>query len=572
MLEDFYFSDPRVALVPIEHLSATGVSPEFARVLAERIAGGAGIVAILDEAFPLYWERIGRLVGRTRSWPPPRLRNVAIVDSSTFIPPYVQLLNTSTWTLFDCDFDPATSSVEFVAYLLAHGDRMSITGEVTSAALHNAAYWFERNEAEIAEFQSGARVSTRPDAEAFAALADAIPWLRQLCHETLRPPSGSIGHRTIAGTGLLVPLAFESEPARLVEHWTRSATTAVRKYFAHYETGDRGELAVTIDWLREQTHAFVITGRNNRVLWDSSHPDRIAPVRSELRTAGSATLLSIRDDLGVLDHHTERFRRCAPDHEALPIPEGGLAQDGYAYLYSGRKILAYNLHEEHLDRLRVPSLPYARAMLGARAYHEWCHLAVGAGWVRTVAPPTELARLIEELRDEFDDALAAAPQAVRQVAGPDLLALVASHGRDFTVDWGSASLRVAGETGGAALVRLLLPRVADYQANLIAVRLQRIDEREAYVRQNIRTLRGLYGAAQTWRMFARYLYELQYLRFSSVDDSRQYFLRSTWFDADFLDSGIVTLDAFERIDGAFRALLDTFAIDDTVLRLPAASC
>ncbi len=567
MLDQFYFSDPRVTLVPIEHLSERGVSAEMAATLKDRVAGGERIGDWINQAFPRYHERTRDLARRSRAWAPPRLRNIAVVASSTSIPPYVQLLNTSTWTLFDCDFDPATSSIELLAYLFVHGERMSITGEATLVALHNAAYWFDRDDAEIANFQHGARASSRPDAAAYAALADAMPWLRRLYHEPLRPPPNPIGYRAIAGTGLLVDAAQESDAERLVSQWTQSATSAVQRYFAAYQTSEPGELSALLDWLREQRHEFVVTGRSNRVLWDGDNADRLGPLRNELRRASGPALRSIRSDLAVIDHHSADFRARASRYDALPEADEEIAQDGYTYLLRGRKILAYNLFEAHLDRLRVPSLPFARAMLGARAYHEWCHLAVNAGWVRTTTTATDLDRRILELRDTLDDAIAAAPQAVRRVAGSDLLALVDSHGPAVPVHWGCGTVSVPGETGGASLLRMILPRVADYLANLLAARLQRVDEREAYVRQNIRTLRGLYGAAQMWRMFARYLYEKQYLRFSEVPDRSEYFVRSTWFDADFLDSGIVSADRFDHIDRAFAALLDAFDIDASAIRI-----
>lgn len=105
MLVSFYFADPRAVLVPIEHLSPRGMSAAFADALAARRADAEGIRRFVDAALPRYWERCERLASRSRAWPHPRIRNIAIVDPSTAIPPYVQLLNTSTWTLFDCELD-----------------------------------------------------------------------------------------------------------------------------------------------------------------------------------------------------------------------------------------------------------------------------------------------------------------------------------------------------------------------------------------------------------------------------------------------------------------------------------
>jgi hypothetical protein len=570
MLDELYFGDPRVVLVPIEHLSPTGLSDEMTEALRKRSQHHCQIAEMVTAAFPLYWARTSRLSSRLRSWAPPRLRNIAIVDSSTAIPPYVQLLNTSTWTLFDCDCNPASSSVELFAYLLAHGDRMSLTGEATLAALHNAAYWFERTESEIEDFTRGATASTRPDAAALRALAAAIPWMRQLAHETLRPPQNPQLYRPIGETGLLVPRSLEREPPRLVIEYTRSAKVALQEYYGHYRTAERGEIAATLDWLREKPHSLVVTGRNNRILWDCQYPDRVGPLRSELRRAGAESLQSIRADLAVVDHHSQDFRDRCTRFDDLPVPDAEIGQDGYTYLYRGRRILAYNLHERHLDRLKVPALPFARAMLGARAYHEWCHLAVDAGWVTSSATSEELGVLTTELREGFDTAIEGASERIRRMAGADLAALAQPYGAERPVSCGRIDIPVAGTSAGAALVRLLLARAADFQANLLAARLQRIDEREVYVRQNIRSLRADYGANQIWRMLGRYLYELQYLRFSAIEDKRTYFLRSTWFDCDFLDSGILSMESFERLDRAWCRLFDTFAIDHGKIRVPPA--
>jgi hypothetical protein len=568
MLDDFYFRDSRLLLVPIEHLSPSGVSADFSRILAERRRNGAALAAAIDEAFPLYWQRSSALAGRSRQWPPPRLRNIAVIDADTAIPPYVQLLNTSTWTLFDCDFDARRSNAEFLAYLLAHGDRMASTGEVTMAALHNAAYWFDRSDDEISRFRAAASSSRRPDAAAYAALAEAIDWLRELEHETLRPPRSAGGRLPIAATGYLVPRRLREKPDRLVATWTAAARQAVQRYHSRHCQTDRQSLQQLLDWLRADAPDMLITGRDNRVLWDPAAAERIGAVRNELRRAGGETVRSIHRDLEIVDHHSRCFRERAVLAE-LPAAGEEIAQDGYTYLYAGRRALAYNLHEPLLQRLAAPALPFARSMLGARAYHEWCHLAVDAGWVGTSVPDEQVLARIEALRELFDEAVANAPPAVRRLGDDDLHVLRASYPADRTVDWGGAAISVGGATSGAALLRMLLPRVADYKANLAAARLQSDDEREAYVRQNVRTLRGEYQRPQLWRALARYLYELQYLRFSSVPDRREYFLRSTWFDADFIDSGILTTELFESLDHAFAQLLDVFTVDESKLRLPA---
>ena len=116
---------------------------------------------------------------------------------------------------------------------------------------------------------------------------------------------------------------------------------------------------------------------------------------------------------------------------------------------------------------------------------------------------------------------------------------------------------------GHALVGIILNRIDDYQANLLAQRFLTVAERETYVRQNIRELRSQYAPEQLWRMLARYLYEYQYLGFSAVDDREEYFLRSTWFDADFIAAGVMNRDAFQSLAGAVGAVCGAFEVDES---------
>ena len=132
-----------------------------------------------------------------------------------------------------------------------------------------------------------------------------------------------------------------------------------------------------------------------------------------------------------------------------------------------------------------------------------------------------------------------------------------------------AALTAGGEqTAGAALSRQLLMRMADFQANLLARRYLSVAECETYVRQNVRTLRAEAGKAAVWRTLVRYLYELQYLRFSDVADHRTFFLRSTWFDADYLETGLIDDATFDALAAAVGEICDSYAVDESQFRAP----
>ena len=156
MLDDFYFADPRLVLIPLEGLGPDGVDPGFAATLRARCGWPESWIDLLDEGFALYWERLGALARRGRDLSPPRLRNVGVVTDPDAVRPFASILNTSTWTLYASDLDPERSDAELVAYLLAHGDRMTETGEVTLAAVHLAGWWFERSADERQAFAAAA--------------------------------------------------------------------------------------------------------------------------------------------------------------------------------------------------------------------------------------------------------------------------------------------------------------------------------------------------------------------------------------------------------------------------------
>jgi hypothetical protein len=550
-LADYYLADPRLVLVPIEHLGRAGMTEAFAALVGEQRGWTAERIALFDGGFARYWERT-RMLAHSGTWAAPRLRNVAVIADPLAVRPYVQLLNTSTWLLYDCDLDPEISHAELVTYLLVHGDRVSQLGEITLAAVHDAAYWFERTDAERAAFAAAAARSPRPDAEAFRALAEATDWLRQLRHQTLRPPLVVSPHRPVPGTGLLVPRALDAEPPRLVAHWAKVAERALAAYYARWSAADPEAVRAACDWLAADRPPLLVTAEHGRIVWDVETPERLGALRGVLKQADGVAVRSILADLQVVAAHTRSFSAALVTPAALPAPAADTEQSGYTYLHRERGLIAYNLREAGMERLRGPDLPYARAMLGARTAHEWAHLAAMAGWVPRTVDDDRFAELTAAFAVQVERVIAGAPVRVRGPAEADLAALA------------------AGGSAGVALARLLLTRVPDYQANLVAWRLMSRRERETYVRHNVRTLRPFYAPPQIWRMLIRYLYEYQYLGLSAVEDARSYFLRSTWFDVDFLASGVLDEARFDALAGAAGDLCTCYAIDATRLRLPPA--
>ncbi len=540
-LADFYLADSRLVLIPIEHLAPSGMSRELADLLVAEREWTRERIALFDRSFQLYWSRSAALAGRTRTWVAPRIRHVAIVDEPTSVRPYVQLLNTSAWLLYASDFDPERSDPELAAYLFAHGDRMALTGEVTLAALHNAVWWFDRTEDECAAFATAAARSSRPDAAGFVAVANALPWLRRLRHETLDPPLVVSPHRSIPGTGLLVPQALEHEPRGLVDAMTAAARQAVDTYRRAWSTSPDAEIAALVQWLATDAPPLLVTAERGRVVWDPDHPDRVGAMRSASKRGDAGAVASIAEDLRVVARHTRAFLAALTEPDGLPMPAPDTEQGGYSYLHRERRLIAYDLDERGMERYCGPALPYARAMLGARTVHEWAHLAVDAGWVPNRAGEAELATRQSRLAEELDRVIAALPTPMRTMTAQD----------------------VAAAGGGAGLARLFLARIADYQANLLAQRFLDRHEIETYIRHNIRTLRFAYPPPQLFRMLVRYLFELQYLGFSAVRDRRTFLVSSTWFDADFLATGVLDVEKLGALADAAAAICASYEVDET---------
>ena len=262
MLEDYYFLDSRVVLVPTEHLTPRGVDPGFALLLQERAGWTSARVGLLSSAFASYWSRCALLAERAPHLRPPRRRSIAVIRDPAQVRPYVALLNTSTWTLYETDLDPERSHPELVTYALLHGDRLVEAPEIGRVAIDLAPYWFERTPAELRAFADAARASTSPDGAVFREVGDALSWLRELRHETLRPPRLG-AHRSIPGTGLLVPRRLEAHPDALVERCRESARASIAQFRGGRGTAGKPAAERLVAWLSTTRPPLLVTASGN---------------------------------------------------------------------------------------------------------------------------------------------------------------------------------------------------------------------------------------------------------------------------------------------------------------------
>jgi hypothetical protein len=535
-------------VVPIEHLRPGGLAHPFAKLLTEAGRASEAWVGLFDEAFALYWERISELSARApRYWFPPRLQHVCIVTAPDRVRPYFQPLNRCSWLLYGSDFDPETSNAELGAYQIVHAERMGLLQEVTQTVIRNLGYWLLRSDDEVEAFRAACAASTRPDAAAFLALAEALPWIRQAHHDSLRPlqETDRESWLELPRTGLWIPRSSEEALKRLVEGWTEVAHGAMRAFYLA-QGGVSPEAVEELDtWLRIDRPGVLVTGGSGRILWDPDHAGDTRTITRVLRESPEAAVRSLRADLSLIHRHSRRFLASLRDPDALPAPDPETDQGGLSYLHVERRLIAYSLEEPGTDRLRVPAPPYERLMLGARTVHEWAHLAVDGACVPIAPERTEEhERLRVELVEIFEEICRDAPGDVREHTKEDLA-------------------RFAPRTSGEGLAAIPIGRVPDYQSNLLAQRYLSPTERETYVRNNVYSLALAYPSTALFRRLARYAFEYQYLRFSAVDDPRRYLLASTWFDAEYLETGILDEARLDRLLETVGRLLDCYAVDES---------
>jgi hypothetical protein len=543
-----YFHDPRAFVVPVEHLTDEGMSAPFAKWLRKEHEIDEAWIALFDRAFSLYRERASELNEKDPdNWFPARKQNICVVLDAERTRPFYLPFNKASWLLYASDFDPEISHHELATYLLLHTERLCLAQNPAVAVAHNLGYWLLRSDEEIEAFRSAANRATRPDASAFRALANAMDWVRRLRHPKLEPleeepdePVGQLPQTGIIATASMQPLLVD-----LVAAFRSTVGEVAKHYFERFA----GEPAAStlVDWIAESVPEVLVTAHGGEVVWDPGAPGEVDALTRALGEASAEIVASIRADLEVADARTRRFMQCLKTPAALPLPSDDIEQSGLTYIHATRKRIAYNLHEPGMNRCLEPSAPYERLMLGARTMHEWGHLAVDAGWVHLPeSRRSEHARALVAFADALEDIVSHAPNELASVRDEEL-ALT-----------GADSL-------GVGLRDVVLERMPDYMANVLARELLPSEEMETYVRQQVTTLvqedLGPFG------QLARYAYELQYMTLSGVDDPMAYFFESTWFREMFIEPGIVTRERFETLVEAMRAICACYAIDDAAIQL-----
>ena len=552
-LARLYFVDPRMFLVPVEALTDEGMHSDFAALLRAERGVEPGWIELFDRALVSYRQRVAELHARApASWFPPRWQNVFVVTDPERTRPYYQPFDGSSWMLYASDFDPSQSNLEYATYQLVHAERLAAERQMGRAMALNLGWWLVREPAEREAFAQAARVASRPDASAFVALAEALPWIDSFYHAELRRPDTRPDepYAEIPGMHLFVPRSRGEDLRALVKTFEAVGLEVAHRHAQVEASGAcRPEpLQRLCAWLERERPAIRLLDEANAVLWDREAPDSSA-TRRRLEQVPAPVVQSLQADLEVVGARTQRFFDAAIDPDGLPRHVHDVESDGGTWVDPEARVMVYALVQPGLDSTAEAAPPYHRLLLGARTMHEWGHLAAEAGWVGlpekhrfdVVAARAEVAAAYERL-------LAGGSSRFREAAAEEL--------RD---------LGIAASRCGAALTDLTLERTSDYLANLLMRELSPVEETEAYVRANVKT--HVHEPLGPMQQIARYAYEFQYLHLSRMPEPLAYFLCSTWFPDYFLDTGLVQRTDFEQLLDAVSRVFALHHIDERFLRL-----
>jgi len=547
---DYFFGQDGLFVLPIDYLTPSGLEPAFAAEVVARGALGADRVGFFDTAFASYWQRAGTLRTRApRYWFPPRIQHVCVVTASATLRPYFQPFHRNSWLCYASDFDPETSSPEFACYLFLHAERMNRIGEIAPSLYANLSYFLTLNDDQAADLAGGCRRSTRPDARGFRALADALPQVRAMHHETLKPPrSRRADQRRLPETGLIATDALRKPLERLQQSWSAAAAAVFERQRRNLAGRNARPGEALVGWLRETSPQVLITDGEGEKLWDPEQAEDTDALATALDDVTSAAEDSLRADLETVARHNRRFLDALNDVDDLASPAPYLTASGLAYIHSSGRLVAYAIGgDEQGHRLWEPTPPYERLMLAARTIHEWGHLAAESNFV--IVPEEQAdrrARLCEHLCALFDAIHAEAPQPVRDLSAREVAELEARSG----------SL-------GRALLDGMQVRIEDYMANLVARRFLDPDAMDTYVRNNVYSHARDYAPGQLYHQLCRQAYEFQYLSLSRIERPLEWFLKCTGFGEQYVASRVLSAAQLEDLLRTVAGICACYRVDES---------
>lgn len=549
-LVEYCSSQSGLRVVPIESLSRAGFDAAAAESYRRRGLLTRDECERVDAMIRAYWTRADRLAGTSRHWFPARVQHLCLVTDGVATRPYFQPFHASSWLLYLEDLAEDTSSLEFAVFLLFQAERQYLQQQVGASLLTNLPYLLVLNEEQLDDFVLGCRRSTRPDAAGYRALADAMPWIRELHHESFRPPEALRPDQRRLANGLIVTHEQQARLDELHRDWMAAIEAVVAAHRASTRAPTAAAGRKLLDWLETESPHLVLTGERGEVIWpgSGSAPDALKKLLAQCSPEAEASILA---DLRVVDRKSRRFLDSLAAPQELARPAEWMTEGGLSYIHGDTLRIAYSLTDDP-ERLRHASPPYERLMLAARTIHEWGHQAAESGWVR-VDP-----RRREERAAHEDELVALLDRIVHDLPVPTRPALVSALGRPKT----------PAETPGRTMLRGLLRRIDDYKANLLARHYLTDAEMDTYVRNNVGSRLLDYAPEHALTHLLRVAYEYQYLALSSIRDRRSWFMNSSWFEALFIVPGILTAAEFDRLADRIGRICACYAIDMDRIAVP----
>ena len=340
-LIEYCCSQDGLFVIPIEALSPTGIIPSFSDALIRNTGHSPDWISQFNRAYTLYRERARSLYSRAPTyWYPPRPQHVAIVTRPAQVRPYCQPFHQNSWLLYEHDFDPAYSTIEFSVFLLFQAERIGLMGEIVPALHANLPYFLTLSGRKRRDFRLGCARTDRPDATAWRVLGEAQSWLKSLYHDRFRPPKLAMpGMRIHPENGLIVPPAETAKLEDLQNAWGESAQNVLTAYRGRFSSTSGQGINDLAQWLSVSRPRALITGGRGEVLWDPDCPEAADKLRGALGSLTRAGNERIRLDLEVIDRHSSRFLSSMRDPEALVKPAPHMTEGGLSYIHGDRRLI-----------------------------------------------------------------------------------------------------------------------------------------------------------------------------------------------------------------------------------------
>ena len=390
----------------------------------------------------------------------------------------------------------------------------------------------------------------------------ALPWLRRLHHETLRPPRAvALPHRPIPGPACSCRAALEDEPPRLAERWSAVAAAAVDAYRAAWRRADPAPAARAVRLARDRGAAA--PGHRPAaaaIVWDPDAPAAstgCAARSLQRRTASPSSAIHARSRRWSRGTRA-RFLAAVVEPAALPPPQPNTFQTRL-----------------HLPARDAPArrLQPARAGHGAPRTVRRCRTrAPWSGRARRtsgrISPTRRAGCRARVARRVLGRAARRAGGGARRRRSPRAPAAVR---RLTAADLGAARRERA--PAGVALGRLTLTRMPDYRANLVA---RALHERRRGRRRTCGTTSARCAPSTRRRscggMLIRYLFEYQYLRPGAradrVADPRASSSRARGSPTTSSPPASLDETRFDALAPRSARLCACHAVDPAALRLP----